>query len=368
MNIILRNFYRLLRAGVFDEIEQVEPMSAWKWRRVYQYSLIHNVAALAYDGIEKCKEQFFLQMPDDLLYAWKETTEKIESRNTAQRKVTAEIYELLSRQQFRPILIYDERMSMIYNHPNHRCSNKIELFLPYQTQGKKACQWAKDNAQVTDNKNSIDISYSWNGQSIEHRQYLHTLTNKILNHSLQNIIEKEIIENKVYIEVNGRKCEVISNTMTSLVILLRIAHNILNSTIYLNLVIDLGVSLRKIGDKVDFVVLQSWIERLHMTNIAHLSGLLLIKQFNFTEDEIPFLKKDGIGDVEKLTREMFMMKNEEAKEWIEQNENNILMPKINSSAFFSHIRNTARNLNYYPAESLTNLLANITRSLSRIEE
>ncbi len=368
MNIILRNFYRLIKAGVFNEVEQLEPMSAWKWRRVYQYSFIHNVAALTYDGIEKCKEQFFLQLPDDLADTWKATAERIGQENEDRRRVGTEIYGLISRLQFRPILVNGERLCKIYDNPNHRCFKRIELFFPFETQGKKACQWAMDNGSAVNDKSRTDIIYTWNGQTVEHRHHLHVLTNKILNHSLQNIIEEDIIENKVYIEANGERCEVTSNTLTLLTILLQIAHHILNNMIFLNLVVDLGVFLRKDGDKVDFVKLQNWIERLRMTNIAHLTGLLLIEQFNFSTDEIPFLKEDGTQDAKELLKEMFLMKNEDAKDWIEQQDKDILIPTIHSLALFRQLRQTVRNINYYPSESFTNFFANIARSLSYIDE
>ena len=70
MNIIERNFYRLLRAGAFGTEEQIEPLSTWKWNRLYQLSEMHDVAPLLYKGIERCQDQFFLQIPAELLQHW----------------------------------------------------------------------------------------------------------------------------------------------------------------------------------------------------------------------------------------------------------------------------------------------------------
>jgi len=70
MNIIERNFYRLLRAGAFGTEEQIEPLSTWKWNRLYQLSEMHDVAPLLYKGIERCHDQFFLQIPGELLQHW----------------------------------------------------------------------------------------------------------------------------------------------------------------------------------------------------------------------------------------------------------------------------------------------------------
>ena len=51
MNIIERNFYRLLRVGAFGTKEEIEPISAWKWNRLYQLAEMHDVAPIIYKGI-----------------------------------------------------------------------------------------------------------------------------------------------------------------------------------------------------------------------------------------------------------------------------------------------------------------------------
>ncbi len=70
MNIIDRNFYRLLRSGVLGLDEQIEPLSVWKWNRLFQVSKMHDVAPYVYQGIMKCQNQFFVQVPEPLLHQW----------------------------------------------------------------------------------------------------------------------------------------------------------------------------------------------------------------------------------------------------------------------------------------------------------
>ncbi len=70
MNIVERNFYKLLRAGAYGTEEQIEPLSAWKWNRLYQLSMMHAVAHILYKGIEHCQDQFFVQVPKATLELW----------------------------------------------------------------------------------------------------------------------------------------------------------------------------------------------------------------------------------------------------------------------------------------------------------
>lgn len=70
MNIIKRNFLRLLRRGAFGENEVIEPMSKFKWEVIFHIANIHNVVGLIFDGIAKNKENEAL-IPQDIILKYK---------------------------------------------------------------------------------------------------------------------------------------------------------------------------------------------------------------------------------------------------------------------------------------------------------
>lgn len=71
MTVIERNFFRLLRAGAFTNDEPIEPMSSWKWRRLYQMAVMLNVADHIGRGVEACQQEFFVSlMTADLKEKW----------------------------------------------------------------------------------------------------------------------------------------------------------------------------------------------------------------------------------------------------------------------------------------------------------
>ncbi|SEV82069.1 MULTISPECIES: hypothetical protein [unclassified Prevotella] len=69
MNIIQRNFFRLIRSGAFNTTEHIEPMSVYKWERLMQLTIMHQVVPYVYEGLQRCKNQFFLKQTD---YQWRE--------------------------------------------------------------------------------------------------------------------------------------------------------------------------------------------------------------------------------------------------------------------------------------------------------
>ena len=74
MTVIERNFFRLLRSGAFATEEEIEPLSAWKWNRLYHTALMHDVAPWVLQGIKRCSTQFFVQVPQELMTTWENAT------------------------------------------------------------------------------------------------------------------------------------------------------------------------------------------------------------------------------------------------------------------------------------------------------
>ena len=369
MDIISRNFFFLLRAGAFGDEVKIEPMSAWKWRRVYQYSLMHSVSALLFDGIERCRQQFFLQLPTDLYDTWQASTKDMERESASQKTTLVRLYEILNGQQLRPILLKGQHLASLYDKPEHRQSHNIEFFFPYDTQARKADKWAHDNGTGLDDSESYVLSYQWNGALIEHHHRMYRLTNRLLNHSLQSIIETDIRESKAkFINIGNTRIEVPSNTLAMLTIILHIAQQMLNNGIAIKLLVDLGIMLRKIGDKVDYVTLQKWIDKLGLKRIAQVSGALLIETLGFSEDEIPFMSAKKETDLQRVLDELFLLQNNRQGDWFFQQGKDIFIHASNSSAMMWHVRQSAHYFKYYPTESITNLVTSFTRSLSRIEE
>jgi hypothetical protein len=200
--------------------------------------------------------------------------------------------------------------------PVHSYAPTIDIFFPFQTQGKKADKWADENGTSVNDTKSYVLEYEWKDFKVNHFQRLCRLTNKLLNHSLQNIVEREFRENEAsYLMIGGTKMETTSNTLELLTILLRISHQMLNDGIKLKQFVDLGILLRKVGDRVDFVRLQGWIDKLGLKRMAQASGWLLVRMFNFTEDEIPFLQADVKTDVQRIFDELFNQEFARQADW-----------------------------------------------------
>ena|SRR5574344_92689 len=66
MNVITRNFFRLLSVGAFNETSDIEPMSLFKWNKLSRMIQAQDVVAFAVKGLEHFQRQ--IPSKSDLAY------------------------------------------------------------------------------------------------------------------------------------------------------------------------------------------------------------------------------------------------------------------------------------------------------------
>lgn len=57
MDVITRNFFRLLRSGAWNEDEALEPMSHFKWNRLGQMVHAQCVGSIVKEGLKRIGEE-----------------------------------------------------------------------------------------------------------------------------------------------------------------------------------------------------------------------------------------------------------------------------------------------------------------------
>lgn len=67
MDVITRNFFRLLRSGALNEYEPLEPMSTFKWNRLKQMVLAQHVESSTQKGIRHHQYDEMMNIPQRLI-------------------------------------------------------------------------------------------------------------------------------------------------------------------------------------------------------------------------------------------------------------------------------------------------------------
>ena len=302
---------------------------------------------MLYDGIQDCEGQFFLQLPADLKVRWGEETARASQRYEQSSRELAQLMELLGTMQLRPVLTEPWATVPLHRYPDHHFVNTEAggsaacIFFPYDTQGKKADEWAEASGSDCDDSHRHLLRYKWQSLQVEHRHRLLTLNNRMTNSTLQNIIDQERLEGgTAYVTICNQRMETTNATLTMLVALLNIVRKSLDEGLRLWQVVDLGVLLRQQGDHVDFVKLQEWIERLRFTRMSQLVATALTGLLGFSNDEVPFVPASKIGgDIDDIANVMLRTK-----------------------------QRGGRYFRYNPGEGIASVVASITHKLGNVKE
>jgi len=370
-DIIVRNFFRLILAGAFGQERQIEPMSAWKWKRLYHYSVINGVAAIVANGLSLCRNQFFAQQTGEMAETWQKAISQTQEASRRQNMIAAELLGLYAHRQLRPILLQGQALACLYVQPDYRSPDEaITIFFPFATQGAKADGWAKEHGSDVDEQTKHVLMFRYQDIVVRHRHNLLQMANALHNRALQNIVQKEMRESApTFLQTCDTRVETLSPTLTLLHLLLSIATSMLNAGVAASQLVDLGLYLRKLGDRVDYVKLQDWLSAIGMQRMASLAGTMLIQMLDFSADEIPFLTtRPEASVVMAVTDDLFSLQKSRGGQWYFEQGDGIFVGTKHSSAMLWQVHHSARYITYCPAESISNFFSSFVHSLSHIEE
>lgn len=368
MNVIERNFFRLIKAGAFEQNEPLEPMSAWKWQQVYSMALSQAVLGVAYDGIEKYIEEGVVVLPLKQKLTWIGSVKTNEKMNQKLNESLVDIFSIFKKMNLRPILLKGQGLASLYPTPLHRSCGDIDIFFPFPHLAEKADEWAKANGTNLDDTDYKHLEYTWNDVCIENHTIMQVLMNKGLNKKLQKIIGTEIrCCDSEYVLINDERIETLPPTLNLLLLVMHITHHLINEGIGLKQFVDLAMFLRKKGDRVDFVKFEIWLKSLKMTHIAQIIGSILIKLFDFTIDEIPFVSYYEDKATEIVVKDIFIGGNMGKKTFSFKNDD-ISYMKRKSHAMLIHLSRSIKYFNFYPREINSNFWSKFAHSIIDVEE
>ena len=182
-----------------------------------------------------------------------------------------------------------------------------------------------------------------------------TMSNPVLKARLKNIQEKER--------------HAVDTSIETVYLLRIIASNVnatMNNGIPVRGIIQLGQYLRTRGNSVDFIKLDHWLSKLHISRFAQLQGSILISLFGFEAKELPFVKQQEKSAVLYTLRSIENVEKD-TEDWHIRQGNRVFVHN-NQKVLRKNLRRSLRYVDYAPIETTSNFISNFSHSLSEIEE
>ncbi len=175
--------------------------------------------------------------------------------------------------------------------------------------------------------------------------------------------------NRRFVKIQEDERHAIDTSTETLDLLRIIVANInamLSGGVNLSGIIRLGNYLRTKGQKVDFVKLEKWIDKLRIQRISQLEGSILITFFDFEKDEIPFVKHVEPGAYKLTLRSLYYNIKDQQQIQFAQTQSGFV--HVTGGTMRKNLSRSMRYLQYAPIETISHFLNNVFRSLSEIEE
>jgi len=156
-------------------------------------------------------------------------------------------------------------------------------------------------------------------------------------------------------------------TLELLNIIIYNTNNILANGIFFGSVILIGMYMRSKGDKVDYVKLERWLQTLGLQKMAQFEGSILISTLNFDQSELPFVHEVDANAYKRAMHSLTDAPMSSLDDWrFKQGQSGFM--HNNGSVLRHNLWHKMKYLNYAPMETTSNLMHNMAKSLSQIEE
>ncbi len=361
MDIVGRNFLRLLKCGSFGIMEDLELMSNFKWKKLIKISQLKGCPGIIFDGMKKYTKEGKLTIGESLQALWMGVITQTEAEAKKMNECVVEMYNLMSAKLHYPVLMRGREMALLYDNPLHYICDYIDWWIPTEEKAREADAWAMREAKIISDADKDMITYSYLDTKVRNNHYVVELMDNKLNKELHNIVIREKSYYKpFYVEINGANVEILPPSVLLLMLILNLAQHILIDKVLPTHIIDLGIYLRKLGDKVDYIKLERWLEQLKMQQMADIIGGLLVQLFSFTQDEIPFMKKYNADATDNII--MYIFSEEQLAE-----EDRFAIGK-NTKKNLKQLIRSATNIKYQPREITGGYVKKVRNLFTRVEE
>lgn len=187
-------------------------------------------------------------------------------------------------------------------------------------------------------------------------RYPAELSNKFRNKKYIKLREDALDDSKVTIE-----------TVHLIDVLVYNIHQTLNTGISFPGLLEMGRTLRKPGNKIDYDKIDYFLNELHLGRIAQLEGCFLIVAFGFKPEEIPFVKEMEPKASDMLLESLHKGANAQAVSW-NFSEGRTGFVRDNNKALRKNLNHGLQFFRFAPSETISNFLGKLAKGLSEIEE
>ena len=287
-------FLAIVRLGIGNSTDFL--FEGVNWAAIRALADQHGLTAVALDGVERLQEK--CRPPKDVLFNWiGEVLKEYEQRYVLYLRAIAELARWHNAHGFKMMVLKGYSCGINWTTPEHRPCGDIDIWqFGKQKEADKTLQEELSGIGESNNQNkriAIDKSHHhhtvffWNSFMVEnHYDFLNVHHHKS-NVELESILKELGQDDSFFVEVLGERVYLPSPNLHALFLLRHSMSNFASTRMSLRQLMDWAFFARKNAKQIDWLWLESMLERFGMKKLYDIFNAICIDDLGFDETIFP---------------------------------------------------------------------------------
>lgn len=282
------------------------------WPKVFETSLQHGIAAIAFDGISRCyKEKVDLSLDVNTKLEWISYLQQQEQAYHQQERLIEELADFYCQHGIRMMVLKGYGLSLNYPIPSHRPCTDLDIFLFGEQE--RGDQLLTDELGVkVDNSHHHHSVFIFKGLSVENHYDFLNVYSHLSNKKIEKRL-KELAPNALCTKMSdGTEVLLPSPNFNALFLLRHMAAHFVGSAMNFRQVLDWGLFIENHHNEVDWESLIPFVKELNMHVFLGAVNYICFQYLGFEKSFFSFYEDDSYG--ERVFHDIFNPNNFKPKE------------------------------------------------------
>jgi len=290
MSIELKEtFLSLVRLGI-GNASAVRMPGNIDWNALEAFAAQHGLSALLVDGLEKLPD--FQKPPKFILLQWiGEVLQNYEYRYESYCHAISEMAEFYNSHGFKMMVLKGYACSLDWPKPEHRPCGDIDIW-QFGRQKEADKLLAKEKGIEIDNSHHHHSVFNWGDFMVENHYDFINVHHHSSNVVFEKILKDHAQDDSHYVNVYGGKVYLPSPNLHALFLLKHTMMHFAAEGISLRQVIDWGFFVKTNGKEVDWIWLESVLDRFGMRRLYDVFNAICVEDLGFHVNTFPRVQFD----------------------------------------------------------------------------
>ena len=290
--------FQLLRAALHPERQEVPQwQGAVDWPTVYRVATEQGVAAIAWDGLTRMRNEGLLSpemdIPRTLKLQWAMQVEQIEKRYAKQKQAIEALCSFYAEHDIDMMILKGYGLSVLYPKPNHRPCGDIDTWLFGEQERADKLLQERYGLEIDTEKHYHTV-FTFQGVMVENHFNLLNPNSHLSNRPVERRLRSLLPDRSAAIGLEQQGLYAPNPDFNALFLLRHSAAHFAAAEIGLRHIIDWVMFVKHYGRQVDWPALATFAQKMNMHRFLQCQMAISIDYLGLDAACVPSFERDEV--------------------------------------------------------------------------